>query len=157
MARIVGTATQGSADAFVEASIQTALQGQTKNAYKITAVTYEFAVPNVFNAGGGAANDVELCLTRRTKTAMPDIDDVDVIKKWKFGSVALTGVGQIVQPPLIGIWVPELETIIVEDPIYMQLDSTATTVTITANLAIEYELVQISEVDRLTLLTQSLV
>lgn len=156
MARITGTVTQGGADAFAEGEIQTALQGQTRNAYKISSVSYEFTF-TTFPTAAVANQDLDLCLSRRSKAAMPLISDADVIKKWSFGAMYLSGVAAHVGIPNVGIWVPELETVVVEDPLYLQIDSTATGLAITGLVAIEYELVTISEVDRLTLLTQSLV
>lgn len=156
MARISGSVTMGGADAFAIDTIQTALEGQTELAYSVKQITYEFDTTAVFTAAV-AAQDVELAITRRTKAAMPAVTDVDIIKKWHWGSSIATAVGQIVMPELAGVWRPENETLIVEDPLYICIDSTATTLTLTGLVIIDYDIVRISAIDRLTLLTQSLV
>lgn len=150
---IFGSVTQGGADAFAQDTIATALEGSTGIAYRIREL--EFEVPrwqNILNA-----SDVTLCLTRRTKSAMPLITDVDVIKKVQrqvsfntSGAVATDGVFRFV-------YTEDENLLVVEDPLYLQIDSSATTLTQTGYCRIGYEQVKISDIDRLTLLTQSLV
>lgn len=168
MARIIGSVVQGAADAFAIAEVQTALQGQTRQAFLVREVSLEFdQVPAPL--GGVAANqDVEVALCRRTKAAMPNITDVDVIKKWHFGCTFPTAVGQGVQPEgssQLYRWTvpfPDAEKlddgaiIVVEDPLFLAIDSTATGNTLTGLIVIEFVVVTITELDRLTLLTQSL-
>lgn len=155
MPTIYGSVTEGAADAFAEASIQTALEGQTANAYSVTAITFEFDTTHVI-AGNAAPMDVELALTRRTKAAMPNITDTDVVFKWHRGALGASNIGWFGQPDLLFEYRPPSELIIVEDPIYFQIDSTATALTLTCLVAIEFEIVAISSLDRLTLLTLSL-
>jgi len=156
MPSINGSVTQGAADAYAEGEIQTALSGQTRQAYRVKGIEYEFSFVQ-FPAAAAAQQDVDLCITRRTKTAMALITDVDVIKKWSFGGQYQTAVGANTGIENVGLWVPPLDVLIVEDPIYLSIDSTATGLTITGYVRIDYELVTISETDRLTLLVQSLV
>lgn len=160
MAKIYGNAVQGAADAFVQGSIQTALQGQTEQAFQVNSIEYEVVNPAVFSGAltlGGQDVEFSVAITRRSKTAMPLISDVDVIKKWKTGLGVWTAANAAVNPDLVGLWVPAGTVVLVEDPIYFQLDSTGTGVTIELNIAIDYDIVRISDIDRLTLLTQSLV
>ncbi len=156
MANLLGNVVQGSADAFAQASIQTALEGQTRRAYQINEVSFEVTGVQVFS-GTTTIQDFEFALTRRSKSAMPDLDDLDLIHKWKFLGTNATSVGQVLQPDAIQVWQPSGVVLIVEDPIYIQVDSTATTNTFNIDVLIDYTVVDISEVDRLTLLTQSLV
>lgn len=153
MAQIEGTVTQGGADAFAEAQIQTGLEGQTANAFAVQAITYEFDTTHLFV---GATCDIELSLTRRTKSAMPNITDTDLIHKWHYGSFFVTGVGQAVQPPLLQEWRPPGDVLIVEDPLFLQIDSSNTALTSTAVVVIEFEIVSIDALSRLQLLTLSL-
>jgi len=158
MGRLVATITQGGADAFVQATMETALTGQTKQAYKVLEIQIENANANSIFFGAGVAEEWEIALSRRSKAAIPEISDVDVIKKFKFGTTYQTAVGQGVQPDGILLWQPPagLEPIVVEDPLYIQLDSNATGLTHSAIVVVTYELVTISEVDRLNLIAQSL-
>jgi hypothetical protein len=158
MARLYATVTQGGADAFAQNSFLTGLEGQTRQAYLVNGVGYEFVLPAPPTFPRAVANqDIQLCMTRRSKTAMPLNSDVDVIKKFAWASGYSTGVGAAPLFPMIDEWVPPGRTLIVESSIYIQIDSTATTAIWAALVWIDVEIVNISEVDRLTLLTQSLV
>lgn len=155
MAQIEGTVTQGGGDAFAQAEIQTGLEGQTANAFEVTAIRYEFDTTHILNTAL-APQDVELSLTRRTKAAAPNIQDTDVIHKWHWGTQVGSAVGQFVQPDLIGEWRPPSQVLVVEDPLFLQIDSTATTLTLTALIVIEFDIVSIDALSRLQLLTVSL-
>lgn len=168
MAKLFFTAVQGAADAFVEATIQTALTGQTKSAYRVNEIGWEFdGAPPRPLSNVAAQQDAELCITRRTKAAMPALNDVDVIMKKHWSMIAGTAVGYVMQPvdAVCGVWTPpnpdalkisDGAVIIVEDPLYVQLDSTLTGLTLTVVGYIDYDLVTVTEVERLTLIAQSL-
>ena len=158
MARLTATVLQGGADAFAQAELATALQGVKGTAYKVNMLRYEFILPAVapFPAGVIALQDLELCLTRRTKAAMPNISDVDVIHKWAWAAQYTTLVGAGPVFSCVGFFVPQSEILIVEDPLFIQIDSTATTLTYSAVIDIDYDAVKISDIDRLSLLTLSL-
>lgn len=151
MGRIAGTATQGGADAYAEGTITTALTGVSNRAYQVNRILVE-----ITNAFGTCAGDseIEVAVSRRTKTAMPTITDNDVLHKigWVF---PLTTSGQFAFA-FVQEYVPRGTILIVEDPVYIEIDSDSTGLTNVAAVAIEYDIVSISEVDRLTLLTQSL-
>lgn len=150
MGKLYTTLTQGSADAFVQATVQTALEGLTTTAYKINRVTLEFAQAFV----GASAANYEVALTRRSKAAMPNITDQDVMMK-KALRESFTTSGMIILDGVIE-YTPAIELLVVEDYLYFQLDSNGTSVANTVYALIEYEIQRISEIDRLTLLTQSL-
>lgn len=159
MARLTGTVTQGANDAFAIAEVQTALQGQTRNAYRIAEITAQLVLPanqSFPTQSASALQSLQIALSRRTKTAMPNITDVDLLKLFELRSAFATavGYGNLMQGPFV--WQPPSDMIVVEDPLYLMIDSNGTAVTWGAVVTIEYEVVTISEVDRLTLLTQSL-
>jgi len=158
MARLTATVTQGGADAFAIANLATALSGIKGVAYKVLELSLEFILPAVaiFPIQVAAAQDLEVALARRTKAAMPNISDVDVIKKWAWAAVFSTAVGQQEAFGYVASWVPQGEILIVEDPLFIMIDSTATTGIWSAVVNIEYEPQKISEIDRLSLLTLSL-
>jgi hypothetical protein len=144
-----GTVVQGGADAFVQSSIVTALAGQSRQAYRVLGLHVE--IDRFFMAAGA---NIEVAFTRRTKAAMPLISDVDVVHKFKWGMEFTTSGG--FNQYAIGDWIPAGDVIIVEDPLYVQLDSNATTGTHTVAWQLEYEIITLSEVDRLNLLARSL-
>ena len=149
---ISGSVTQGGADAFAIASIATALAGATRQAYRIRELEFEIPRPmvNVINS------NVEVTLSRRTKTAMPVITDVDVLKKIKVCAEFTTSGAQNAESVFRFAYAEDEDLLVVEDPLYLMVDSLSTTLTQTVYCRIGYEVTTISEVDRLTLLTQSL-
>lgn len=156
MARITATATQGAADAFVQANIATALAGISGQAFKVNEITFDIlpAATNHFPAAVAALQVLEMCVSRRSKTAMPTLADADVIVKRRWGGLgAATGFNRF---DMISSWAPTGLVRIVEDPLYLILDSAGTTVAWTVVVSIDYEVVRISDIDRLTLLTASL-
>ena len=153
LAYLTGSAVQGSADAFVSAEVATALSGITRTAFRIREILSE--LQNTAFAAADAAT-VEVSLSRRQKTAMPLVTDRDVIWTRKFRASRTTS-GMMLNPIVQrDVYSEDDELLIVEDPLYLILDSNGTSLVNTASLRIGYERVNISDVDRLTLLTQSL-
>lgn len=147
---LTGTVTQGSADAFAVGEIATALSGISNVAYRLRELLLELPA---FTATGSS---IEVAITRRTKTAMPLISDRDVIAK-VFRYAILTTSGAYQQERVVRIpYAEDDELLIVEDPLYLVVDSTSTTLTSTFTARLGYERVSISALDRLSLLTQSL-
>lgn len=159
MARLYATVTQGANDAFAQATLQTGLEGVTQQAYSINQIGYEFILPTVpnFPKGAAAAQALRLSVNRRTKTAVPTYVDPDIIKKWQYASSWQTLVGAEPIFPSVDYWIPRGDVLIVEPQIYVTIGSDATAAIWSAVVFIDYDIVKISEVDRLTLLTQSLV
>lgn len=151
MPRATLTATQGAANAFVEASLVTSLTGQTTIAWQVQEIVIELGA---IEPAPGAGDDLEVALTRRSKSAMPNIGDIDVFFKHS-ESVGIVTSGAVFRPDIIR-YQPTRELFLVEDPIYIQVDSTGYASATTVVAEIFYELVSISAIDRLTLLTQSL-
>ncbi len=158
MSRLTTLVLQGGADAFVQAEMATALTGIRGTAYQINEIAYEMILPAAgpFPYGVDAAQRLELCLTRRTKAAMPNISDVDVIHKFAWTGVRSSAVGYSDAFPAAGIFTPAGELLVVEDPLFVQLDSAGTGAIWSAILNIDYEVKKISDIDRLSLLTLSL-
>lgn len=147
------TLTQGSSDAFIQASVTTGLYGQTKVAYRVRELLFEFS-----STGGvaGATAQLELALTRKSFGAMPTAAEKSLIWKWKRSNVLVTS-GMVTANTAVREVFQESDNILlVEDPIYAQLDTNGTSATNTVYLRIGYERVSISDVDRLTLIANSL-
>jgi hypothetical protein len=149
---IQGSVTQGGADAFAVASLATALSGISNIAYRVRELLFEIPRMTIVAAG-----NVEVALCRRTKAAMPNITDLDVIAKVKMGTELVGAAAGVAQEYVKRYAFSEDdELLIVEDPLYLAVDSNASTLTQTVYCRIGYERVNISAVDRLTLLTASL-
>lgn len=150
LAYLVGAATQGSADAFVQAEVATALTGQNQRAFRVGEILFELSTALAFNA------DLQAVLSRRSKAAMPALTDRDVIAKWDLTTKLTTSGAVVTSRNVRFTFTEDDELLIVEDPVYLIVDSTGTGLANTVNCRIGYTSVSISAVDRLTLLTQSL-
>lgn len=151
LAYLTGTATQGSADAFVEAEVATALAGISNVAYRIREILFQ--LPAASNASGAT---FQLQLNRRSKTAIANVTDRDVIAYVMRQNVITTSGAHSDELIYRLTFTEDDELLVVEDPIYFACDSAATTLTSTFYCRIGYERTSISQVDRLTLLTASL-
>ena len=150
LAYIVGTVTEGSADAFTQAEIATALSGQTARAFRIREILFETPIitPD--------ASNFELVLSRRSQSSMPNITDRNVIAKLKVAK-SMTTSGAVVQQIVQRLQFDEDDNLlIVEDPIYFCIDSATTSAALVGYVRIGYELVNINANDRLQLALQSL-
>lgn len=152
LAYLTGSVTQGSADAFAQAEIATALTGLSNVAFRVRELLFER--PPL--ALSGAADEIQVALSRRSKSAMPLITDRDVIAKINV-ILALTTSGAALQSVVDRLtFTEDDEVLVVEDPLYLDVDSNSTALANTVYCRIGYERTNISAVDRLTLLTQSL-
>jgi len=148
---LVISLTQGGADAFVQGSVLTGLSG--RQAYNVRAFTLE--LPGSQLLAVSADSELQVAITRRSKSAMPLISDSDVLFKWSFAN-ALTTSGEVFFP-CVHVYVPDLEVPIVEETLYAQLDSTTLAMTL-ANVIVrmDVELDTMSDIDRLNLIARSL-
>lgn len=147
---LVISMTNGAADAFVQGSVITGLSG--RQAYNVIAVYFEF----VFGAWGTPvdADNYELAISRRSKSAMPNISDSDVI--WKTANRYWQAVDGSGWRTVSGQYNFDREVPIVEETIYAQFDSAGSAVVSTAIVRLEVELDTMSDIDRLNLITRSL-
>lgn len=151
LAYITGTATQGSADAFVQAEIATALSGQTQRAFRVREILFEFTAQHFAN------NSIrEVCISRRSQTAMPNVTDRNVVAKNTTVAVITTSGAQVA--PLVHrfTFTEDDDLLVVEDPLYLVLDSASTTLTNTVYCRVGYEVTNINANERLALALSSL-
>lgn len=136
---------QGSADAFVQDTVPTNLIPSDGFAFKLKHIMFDRTSANLVASG-----DISFSLTRDTKTAVVKYDDPDTIF-FHTELIKMTTSGAIVSPGSGVITFPD-GIFVVEPNIYLQLDSTATTVVNSMNARIYYEEVKISEVEILRIL-----
>jgi hypothetical protein len=153
MPKLVGSVVESAADTYTQAEIQTGLLGQVRRAARIAGI--QFQLSSGFSSAA-ASQTLAFGLQRQSKTAEPNIDDQSVVWKEKYFTTIATSVGQVIQPDLNGIWVPPLDILIVEDPVYIWIRGVATTMQHTLRVGVIYEVVELSEVERLALLAESL-
>lgn len=146
----IGTVTQGGNDAYAVASFATALLGQTNQAGLIREIILEFPTGTAFVLG--ALTNYELAVSRYTKAAMPLTSDNDVIIKRKV-SANMTTSGAIAADMVQRYTYSEDdELLVVEDPLYLCIDSNNTGAANTGICRIGYTLERISQDQRLALL-----
>lgn len=145
------TAVQGAADAFVEASVVTGLQG-TQSSYRLRELLLE--LPPMSSA---AANDMQVQINRRSKAAIASISDPDVIFNFREQIQWATAVGILRRERSLRFVFSEDEDVrIVEETLYLDVDSASTGAANTIVVRLGVETVRISETDRLSLLVRSL-
>lgn len=147
-----GTVVQGGADAFKQESVTTGLSGETRKAYRVLHALLEWS--------GVPTDSADMCLvqfTRKSQSAEVNVNDKSVIFKMK-DSAAITTSGGFTTNLVRRVDFPHEDGdtfLIVEDPLYIAIDSTAIG-TLTMSYSLAYEEVSISEDDRLNLLVASL-
>lgn len=147
---IWASATQGSNDAFVQANIQTGLTGLVRQAYRIRELLFELS-------GGGTLNaSYQFSLTRKSFAAIPTLGDKSLIVKRAFSNVMTTSGAIQAQQVWREKYDEQDNLLLVEDPVYLQLDSASTSTTNTIYVRIGYEVIAMNEVDRLNLVATSL-
>lgn len=146
-----GSITQGSADAFVQGSITTALAGVTGLCWRVRELVLE--VPN----GTAAAANFEVAFTRKSFSAMPAMTEKSVIFRYK-RSFSMTTSGASVLENVLRWSYPSdsADFLVVEDPVYVQLDSASTTLANVLSWSIGYEEAKIDESLRQALLIAAL-
>lgn len=138
------TLTQGSADAFVQGVINTEIVPENGIGLRMTRL--EMLKPYM---PAVAAADRQWSITRDTKTAVANLSDPDCMYADGDKMVLVTS-GAVHQKLREE---NELNSVFVVEPqIYIQLDSTATTLTNTFYFRLHYEEVKLSEVEILRLL-----
>jgi hypothetical protein len=143
--------TQGSADAFVQATEYTGIDPSGGKGWMLTRL--EVAIP-VLPGIQALSADAEMhwSVSRDSKTAVVSLDDADSIAMGGFFN-SLTTSGQVLVPALfVHEFAPGI--IVVEPTIFFQLDSTATGLANVNDFRLYYEEVKLSEVDILRMLTQ---
>lgn len=153
MPKLVGTVTETAADTFTQKSVQTGLLGQIERAIRIRGVQYQVTA-SFTNAA--VAQAFSFGIWRQSKTAFPLVTDQSVFFTETWTTQVMTAVGQLVRPNHSGLWIPPLDVIVVEDPIYIGVQGQSTGVIHSVFFGIVYEVIELSEVERLALLAESL-
>lgn len=140
---------QGSADAFAQGSINTGLSAATPVAMLIKNISVDLPGVTAISALG-ADFGMEFTLTRSTQAAIPNLNNYDCIARYGF-AVPLTTSGALFLPCTFAF--PQVEgQLIVQDTIYAQFDTNGVGSALSADFLIDYELVQLKEIEFLRLL-----
>ena len=149
---LIISATQGAANAFVQGSVLTGLSG--RNAYNVKAIAFDITPIITIGDIWAAVSVLEMTVSRRSKVAIPTLADVDVIHRFTLVSDINTS-GAVITPMTFYFY-PQIEVPIVEDTVYLQLDTNGIASAVTGIVRLEVELDTMSDIDRLNLIARSL-
>lgn len=143
-----GSVTQGSADAFASAEVATGLS-TVNTGYRVREIWY------FLPAFVEVDSDITMQWSRRSATALVSSTDRRLLHS-ATKQVAITTSGQFVQDRVLRFEFPkDLDLIIVEDPIYLLIDSTGTSLANILSARIYYEQVRLTETQKLAALSES--
>lgn len=149
--RLTFTATQGSADAFVEAEITTGLSTLDRSAYRILEIGVQ--LPGIPAVNGA---NLEVSLSRQSQAAIAAMNDRSLLfRESAYLALATSGVAY---QNTTRRWQPidAANLIVVEETLYFQLDSSGTSNANTVKGYILVDLLSVSEADKVALIAQSL-
>jgi len=145
---LIAKATQGTNDAFAETTIVTGLSLIGNLAYEIRGIAWTHTKLLAVDAV-----DLTISLTRRTKSAIATLVDPDVIF-YQGTNVELATSGAF-YANYTGYWKPLGPTYVVEDNLYLGIDSTSTSATNSVTIRIEYDIVRVTDSERNALLSRT--
>lgn len=146
---MLASVVEGSADAFAETTIATGLSLIGNLAYQIRGIWYTHTSLKAVDASA-----IYMSITRRTKTAIATVTDPDAI--WILRkNVELATSGAFATEFAGYFSFADNPTYIVEDYVYIQLDSDATTAACSATVRIEYDIVRVTDAERNALLSRT--
>lgn len=151
--KLTFSATQGSADAFVQSEITTGLDSLGTGGIALRVLEIVTRRPLL----PGVSCNLEMSITRTSQNAVPSLTERALI--WSlFCGVSFTTSGATYQSDLTARWQPQPDAnvIVVESTLFFQLDSANTSASNVVTGYILFEQVKITETDRLALLAQSL-
>jgi hypothetical protein len=141
---------QGGADAFIQAQIATALSGADGIAFRLREILL------TASPAQAASASFEFSLTRKSFAAMPTLVEKSLITRFSRAASFTTSGLFIVDTTLRIPYSEDDAPIIVEDPLYAQIDTATTGAAGTFYVRLGYTQEKISAVDRLTLIANSL-
>lgn len=144
---LLASVTQGAADAFAQATINTGLSAILNTGYTIKQIEYE--LPNTGTVATSWSQ--ELALSRASKASMATLADDDLLFRKKFSTFVSTAAGFVIWEN-VGIYVPQGEIILIEEQIYLQFDSNASTLSGTAIMKITCEPIKVTDAQRIAIL-----
>jgi len=145
---LAASVVQGSADAFAETEFQTGLSNVTRQAYRIRRI--EWYVP----APIGADSNIAMCLRRNSSASLSTLVGNPMIAGFD-QTMELTTSGMVLIPKmgpmLVNTYAKDEELLVVEESLFLQIDSTGTSASNTGFIRVGYETRAITENERLSI------
>lgn len=145
---ILASVTQGSNDAFAETTIPTGLSLIGNLAYQLRCVHWQTSAMLAVDA-----TNIIVGLTRRTKSASSSWTDPDCI--WLYRRDVELATSGAFTAESVGTYVFPGPTYVVEDNLFLNIDSAGTSATNTALIRIEYDIVRVTDAERSALLART--
>lgn len=150
---LYATLTQGSNDAFVQTQIATALLNVSGVAYRLRELVIEYGAAGGASGVGTIGNaGYDVSLTTKSMSAQPNLTEKSQLWKAKHINAFTTSGMAIFEQVYRYQWSTEDNLLIVEDPVYMQLDSNGSSASNVVYARIGYEAVSISDIDKLLIM-----
>lgn len=148
--QIVLSVAQGSNDAFAQSSGSTGLSNVINTSYRVLGIEVYFA------ALPGVDSNIQVAITRKSFAAFPAFTERALIRSWwRFAEFTTSGLA--VSDQILHYNVPrELDLRIVEETLYIQIDSNATSASNGAAVRLLVEEARITEVERLSIQSYTL-
>lgn len=143
------TATQGSADAFAETEFATGLSAATRTAFRIRRI--EFYLPALAEAD----SNIQLVLRRNSAAAIAIAGSAVIASIWRQSQITTSGavIQEISGPTLTYTYAKDEEFLVVEESLFLDIDSAGTSASNAGSVRIGYETRQITENERLQIMT----
>lgn len=146
MTQLISTLLQGGNDAFVQTSLNTGLSASGTSGWKITQIQIEYITPLNIPVN----SQIELALSRASQVAMPLLSEDDVLYKDILNFRIAASGGFIFDK--IQEYRPTEEIVLIEETVFLQLDSVATANANTAIVRVTVEEVKVSTAERIAIL-----
>lgn len=150
--QLFGSVTQGVADGFAVAQVNTGLSTLGKEGLAIKQILIE----QVTNIPAGITADMnwEWALSRTNKAAMPTIFDNDIIWKRKLEAIIATNGAYTVDS--VFQFNPQIDLTVIETALFFMIDTNLTAVVNNSVIRIDCEVVSVSDAQRIAILQNSL-
>lgn len=139
---------QGSNDAFVQAELDTGLSGLTREVWRLRELLIQWPA---LSLAAIANTEVQLAITRVSMTAQPSITERALV--WTSSRLNRFVTSGMFMAQMINRerFDSDDNVLIAENTIYAQMDSANTSATNTGVIRVGYEIVRVSEAERLSL------
>lgn len=144
---LAASVTQGSNDAFAQSEFNTGLSNVTRSAFRIRRI--EWFMPQII----GADSNVDLVLRRNSASAVTfySTEANPVIGAKRFVCELTTSGMSVVSQVQVDTYDRDLDLLIVEEQLYLNIDTNGTSTTNTGVIRIGYEVRTITENERLSI------
>lgn len=146
---LIGSVTQGSNDAYAIAEIATGLSNLARTAWRVRCV--EWYVP----ALPGVDCNIQASLRRSSAAALGLLSQAVISGVWRAAEFTTSGMSYQANFPNVQLYSRDMDLLIVEETLYLDVDSATTSASNTVGIRVGVESRTITENERLTILANT--